>query len=741
MSCKNTIFKTVCLLLSVCITAVVFTGCGDEKSAQNAYRSVNGAVLESQVLAYNSDYELCWDSQGSAVVLKSLKTGEYWSDILYDSFLDGSTSSNGNSPISITVANTRSLKWDVITSHSQIGSNGNILCKKIDGGIRVTYFFDTYRIAIPIDYILNEDSLTVSVDPSKILEDGTDYKLVAVSVAQYLCSVKNDEENGGLLVPTGSGAIMYSAESPDGTRKYTGEVYGFDGARRDPTNLVDTEDIKLPVFGAFGGEKGIMGIIEQGAGAAEITAVAGNERLGYSNVGATLYVRGYDDFIYTYHGQYKGITRRINKDMSNAVMSVTYYPLYGEESSYNGMAKKYRAYLEENNKLNVKEHTESAYAVNILGGTNITTSIFGIPHQKLAALTTFPQAADILSELNESIGTMPVVRMTGYGNKGIRVGSIAGGKYYSSVYGNKKELAELIKQFKDSRIFFDFNIVNFSKSGGGFSLTSDVAKTAILYKAEHFFVDTLRINDEENPYYTIARDSLFEAAEYAIKKAEKYNIENISFSDLGSIAFSDFSDNNYINKYGIEEAVDKVSAIAKKEKRTLSFANANVYAACAADVIFDTPSSHGDYDVFDIEVPFYQMVFHSYIPMYSPAVNLADNTPMAVAKAAAYGMGLGYTLSYNYIDNSDDLNEFRLYGTVYSDNKDLLYENLIEKEYVKMYSAVKDAELVSYEINDDLVSKSVFSNGKTVYVNQSSKSANTPVGELKAYEIYLSEEG
>jgi len=737
MSCKKGLLRVFIFLLISCIMVSMFTGCGGNNSTSNAYRSVSGAALDSQTLASNSNYELLWNNDGQTVILKSLKNGEYWSDILYDSFLEGSISVNGNSPISITVANTRTLKWDTFTSCSQIGDNGNVVCKKIDNGIRVTYFFNIYKIAVPVDYTLNEDSLTITVDSSKILEDGTDYKLVSVSIASWLCSAKNDAQNGSLFVPSGSGAIMYSAETPDGTRKYTGEVYGRDAARRNPLNLVDSEDIKLPVFGAYGNGKGIMGIIKQGAGSCEIEAQAGNSKLGYSNVDAIFYVRGYDEFSYVYQGKYQGITKRVNADISGQVLSVSYYTLYGDEADYNGMAEKYRSYLLEEGKLEDVQEDSNPYAVSMLGGTNITTSIFGIPNQKLVSLTTFTQAADIIGELEENIGIKPYVRMMGYGDNGVRAGSIAGGEKYSSVYGSRSELNSLLDLCQDTQLFFDYDIINFSKSSFGFSLNFDVAKTAILYKTEHFPVSPLRVNDKDNVYYIISRDKLSIAAEYALEKAKSYGINAVSFSSLGSTAFSDFSDDSYINKYGIEANLSDILETAETSGYKTAVADANIYAACESDILFDTATDNGDYDVLDLEIPFYQMVFHSYKTMYTNAVNLEDNTSLAIAKAAAYGMGLGYTLSYDYVYESDDLDEFQLYGTVYSDNADEIYEVLIENGYIELYSAVADAKEVRYEIDENGVSKSEFNNGKVVYVNQTKNTVNSPVGELEPYAFLV----
>ncbi len=721
------------LMIFIMIVAS-FVGCSKNESKTNTYRSVKGAVLPSQQISANEDYELLWDSDGKAIIFKSLKTGKYWSDILYDSFKEGSLSANGNSPISITVTNTKTLKWETVTSYSQLESNGNVVCRKIDNGLRVTYFFDNYKIAVPVDYILEKDNLTVNIDSSKILEDGTDYKLISVTVLPKFCSVKNDANNGKLFIPSGTGALMDTTENPAGVREYVGEVYGMDSARRNPDNYTDYADIKLPVFGAYGNDTGIMGIIDKCASACEITASAGNDRLGYSSVGTVFYVRGYDRFPYTYHGKYKGVTSRATEDISGDVFSVKYFPLQDENANYIGIAEKYRNYLEENFKLEKVAENSSCYSVTMLGGTNITKSFFGIPYKKLIPLTTFEQATDILENLKDKFNTLPYVRMQGYGDNGIREGSIAGGKKYPSIYGSKKDIKNFIDKYSDAKLYFDFDIVNFSKSNNGFSINSDSAKTAISYKAEHTPVDPLRNNDENNIYYTVSRDKLNDSLKFAIEKSKRYNIDYVSFSTLG---YNAYSDTKYIAKSKIETDIINLINKAQSEKKSVAVSNANVYAAISADVIFDVSMDNGKWDSLDEEIPFYQMVFHSYKPMYTQAVNLEENIDAAIAKAVAYGMGVGFDVTYNYESKSDDLSEYRLYGTMYSDVVEQVETLLINSGYDKIYSQVKDLKIINYETYTNGLSKTTFEGGKTIYVNHTNATIDSPVGSLKGYEFSI----
>lgn len=734
MNGKKHLLRALAFVLTLCSIAVMFTGCGETANV-NAYRSVNGVIPESQVLASNSNYELSWDEDGTAVVLKSVKDGKYWSDILYESFLAGSYTASGNSPISVTVANTKTLDWNTETSSALLDAGGNVVCKKIDKGIRVTYFFEKYEIAIPVDYTLRDNCLNITVDASKILENGDEYKLVSISLAPYMCSVKNDAENGYLLVPSGSGALMYSKETPEGAREFESEMYGDDGARQIPSRAVDYEATRLPVFGAAGGGSGIFGIIEKGAGAAFIKAKAGYDKLGYSNIYADFYVRGYDTFSYEYHGKPQGTRKRVNENISQQKISVSFYPLSGEEANYNGMAKKYREYLIESGSLKKTEISSSAYGLTILGGTSVTKSILGIPKDDTVALTTFAQANTIISELKTNSGVTPDVLMSGYGDKGMNSGTIAGGKKYLSVYGSKKDLTNLIEENNGNNFFIDSDIVTYAKSGSGYSLSGDVAKTAIKYKAEHFHITPTRVMDKKEAYYIISRENLPKVLKLALKKAEKYGNKGIALSTLGSIAYSDYNSDEYISKNGIEKDVWAIINNAQKDGYKVAVSDANSYAACAADVLFDISTTSAKYSTLDEEVPFYQLVFHSYKPMYTDAINLDENIDLAVARAAAYGMGLGYTLSYNYQDESDDLDEYALYGTLYDDNAELICNSV--KSYNKIYTATKDAELASYSLLENGVSETKYSNGVTVYTNLTNSKVDTPVGSLEPYAFKM----
>ncbi len=738
---KKQILRVLALVMALCLIVVCFASCGKETS-KNAYKSYGEKILESQVLASNDNYELAWDSDAKAVLYKS-KDGKYWSDIIYDGYLDGSVGTNGMSPISITVFNNKTLDWTTITSASVMDTYlddgtkaGNLYCGVIDGGIRVYYFFEQYRIAVPVDYVLKEDHIEISVNSADILEEGKQFKLVSVSFMTNLGAVKNDKASN-ILVPTGTGAIINCAENVEGVKEYTGTMYGDDITNRIPMDKIDNIPLRMPVFGAYDAEKGMLAVIESAAGSATLTVNASNSRTGYSVVYPDFYVRGYDTFKREYYGQNMStITKRPNDDISGQTFKVSYYPLFGDDANYNGMARRYQSYLVEKGLLTKSKIASSPYSVTLLGGTNTTKSFFGIPYKKINPLTTFSEAQSILENLSKEIGVLPQVRLLGYSDNGLRPGSIAGGSSFPSEYGSKKDLNSLIDYCKDINLFLDFDVVTYSKSGNGFSLTGDVAKTAIGYKAERFPTTPTRVQDKNNAYYAISRFNLSKSVNKALKKANKYSATGVSLSTLGLYAYSDYKDNTYINRNLIETEVKDILDNVKKQGYKTAVSDANAYAAAAADIIFDIPLNSGEYNVFDYEIPFYQMVFSSYKPLYSDPVNSEANLEKAVAKSVAYGMGLGYYITDTYIDDSDDLGEYKLYQTVFVDNDDRIKKTLIDDDFISVYNKVNGAALTEYKLTKGLA-KSVFSNGVVIYTNLSNNVVKSPAGSLQPFEYKI----
>lgn len=724
--------------LSVFLAAVLLmlsAGCAKAPAAGKKYNlKTPEASIDSCILAENSELRLSWNDELKFVVLENLRDGKIWSAVPYDYYSSGGTSANVNSSVNITVNNANTMMTETLRGYSEANEGGRVFSKKIDNGVRVVYCFDAYKISVTVDYTLESDHLKATVDPRRIVEGG-DFQLVSVSLAPFMCSVSNGQPDSYLFVPAGSGALMYPDERTDGTREYSGEVYGDEAARIMPENILDDEQIYMPVFGAKAGESAILGIISSGAPLASISAEAGNERTGYSTVYPTFSFRGYDAYptkLWVFNRQ--DIKQASSVKASSAAV-VNYYPLSGGDSDYIGMAERYRRYLTENKKLKAADSSEELYRLEIIGGSLVDTAAGGVPHKRLSVMTSFSEAAEIIKDAADATGLNPSVELRGFGKNGLNFGEIADGFKFGSKFGKSSELFEFCNSEKIP-VYVNYDLMRFSKSGSGFSYLGDSARSASLHIAELYNINTpLRDYDKSSAYRFLSREKLKTAAEKLAAAAGKQDIKNISLDSLGYIAYSDFSDIKYAVKGNIDKDVSEIISSLQKSGYGVSVCGANDYAAAASDKIYSVPLDNGDYFAFDCSVPFYQAVFLGSKSIYSGAVNTAENYRKAVMQAVSTGVRPSYSVAFDCDILTSSSSNYRIYGTKWSDICLDIYEDI--KTYSDFYLNISGCGISDYQLLGSCITKTVFENGTEVYANHSAAAADSDVGEIEGYGLRI----
>lgn len=756
----------------LCLLLCLLPGCGEQSAARAAYALPDSFdSVPTQTVAENDNYTLEWDDDYKTVMMVS-KTGEkVWGTS--PAAVAEDENQYTSSPIIIEAVHTIKLSSNMSRAYNGSIKDGNLSAKEIDNGIEVTYYFDEYQISVPVQYVLRDDSVAVSVDTKNITE-GDKYFLKAVTLAPYMCSVANiesdaeeedaeDEElddedidfedidvedepadepeaageqlvplkDAYLFVPVGNGALVSPAVKDD-KREYLGEVYGTDGSRYQPYEYYKEENIKMPVFGVKDGDDALVGIMENGAEQGAVQVSAGDGRSDYSNVAATFYVRGYD--IYADDHSYQAtINTRLSKTMVDNVLTVGFYPLTGEDADYVGMAKKYREYLTEKGMVK-SEVAESAYALSIQGNVVTQSLAFGVPYMSAKNMTSFKEAQAIITELASETKLNPAVQLVGYGESGMDIGQVAGGFGLAGASGKKKDYSALTAYAKENNIalYTDFDMVFFSSNGNGFNQMFHAAKTATLHKSELYLrMLALRAQDEEKgAYRVLSRAKLFDAMEKLLKKGDKLDITGYSFSTLGSVAYSDYADPAYEVKNGMGADVQTMFNSVISAGHSVATDNANDYAAMLSDTVFNVEIDPRYTDVFDTYVPFYQIVFKGTVPMYSESLNYVEDYDTAVLNALASGVGLGYAVLENYDPSFVTSNQTNIYNSLYSANKAKITETVAK--YDDYFAAISGASIADYEVLDNGVTVTTFDNGVVAYTNNTDAAQTTPAGELAA---------
>ena len=79
---------------------------------------------------------------------------------------------------------------------------------------------------------------------------------------------------------------------------------------------------------------------------------------------------------------------------------------------------------------------------------------------------------------------------------------------------------------------------------------------------------------------------------------------------------------------------------------TLLASGANAYALPYVDYLTDVPVTSSNFDLFDYDIPFYEIVIHGYLPYTTKAVNASANADDTIMLALLTATPVHYDMMY-----------------------------------------------------------------------------------------------
>lgn len=730
--------KPITVLLSAAMSAVLLLcACGTPREASSARQNNKSSVspAKSGVVARNGNYQLLWDNSIGALFLVA-RSGKVWSSVpygLYNSKSIKPEKYESFPPVTVTYIDPDTNGLKTIQASSGNSGDTRFVASGIDNGIRVDYHFDQPEISVSVEYLLKNDGMEARIPIADLRE--AENKIYRISVLPFISSVPNDSDSY-LFVPSGSGALI-SAETKNEPRYYGEPVYGEDMARTVLYNDTETNGIRLPVFGVSDCGNALLGIIEQAAESAFVEAQAGNSELGISSVYATFQVRGEEDIEFK---NVDNVETKIQVFSQNKISckyaSVKYVPVLSDKKGIIGMAEAYRNYLISKG-MKPSAQSESVLYMTVLGGATAESSFFGIPYRTLRPTTTLKQAEDIITEISGFACGRPItVNLMGFGAGGTDPSGVGGGFKISGKLGSGKEMKRLCGSLKDmgNSVYLDFDLIRFNKSGGGFSVWRDTAKSAnsATAKKTDYLYSTSGRDLSYPSWYLLCRGRLPDAGAKLLKAADKLGIDGVSAATLSSYAYSDGKNASYAVKGNMAKDVSGIIKSVRKSGKSFLGVAPNAYAAMYSDCILAPPSHSGEWDCISEDVPFYQIVFKGVIPLSSASVNLSANMRTEILRGISVGAAPAFTVYSTYESSLR-----RESGGVYMAGEYSALSSVISEvaaETADFLSQVGGASIISFRREGE-VTETVFSNGVAVYVNFSNKSADTPLGSVEAKQF------
>jgi len=605
------------------------------------------ACAEVILVAENDRLELHYDTVESQIILKDKLTQEEWrstpDDIAQDKRATGVNKINRQSDLIVQYHNT-SYVTDQVNSYTGAIKKGDFTWELIENGVAIRYYFPKQGFVIPVQYVLEEDCLAASIISEGIEEEvwedpDTDpekkQSVMNVALLPFMGAAGSDDE-GYLIIPDGSGALIHFNNGRTGAAIYQQDVYGRDDALTIRKAATTTYDVNMPLFGIVRNGRALMAVVENGDYQAQLNAMVNGQLTGYSNAYfAVQYIHMEANTIMpgSEHSTDVMLPTNTFRDMGN--FTVRYYPLAAENATYADVAAAYRA------QLGLKESIADAATQQLEMVASIPSidTFLGVPYESVRVLTSYEQAAQTLRDFAAEGLNDLTLRYTGWSKQSVR-GKMVTGLDLDNRLGGKKAFDGLRQAVKETgaEMVLAVDLIDIYEDGNGywslFAATDSVNSTA--KQVPEFLQSTGYQDPEGKPWYLLSPDKVPEAAR---KLAENLSgqVDGVSLSMLGNTVYSSFG------KTGIsrtsagmywQQALETLSG----KIQTLSAKTASAYAFPYIEQVDATPCASSRFEVTDMEIPFYQMVTHGAMVLYTEPANEDGNVRKALLRAIEYGM-------------------------------------------------------------------------------------------------------
>lgn len=605
------------------------------------------ACAEVIPVAENDRLELHYDTVESQIILKDKLTQEEWrstpDDIAQDTRATGVNKINRQSDLIVQYHNT-SYVTDQVNSYTGAIKKGDFTWELIENGVAIRYYFPKQGFVIPVQYVLEEDCLAASIISEGIEEEvwedpDTDpekkQSVMNVALLPFMGAAGSDDE-GYLIIPDGSSALIHFNNGRTGAAIYQQDVYGRDDALTIRKAATTTYDVNMPLFGIVRNGRALMAVVENGDYQAQLNAMVNGQLTGYSNAYfAVQYIHMEANTIMpgSEHSTDVMLPTNTFRDMGN--FTVRYYPLAAENATYADVAAAYRA------QLGLKESIADAATQQLEMVASIPSidTFLGVPYESVRVLTSYEQAAQTLRDFAAEGLNDLTLRYTGWSKQSVR-GKMVTGLDLDNRLGGKKAFDGLRQAVKETgaEMVLAVDLIDIYEDGNGywslFAATNSVNSTA--KQVPEFLQSTGYQDPEGKPWYLLSPDKVPEAAR---KLAENLSgqVDGVSLSMLGNTVYSSFG------KTGIsrtsagmywQQALETLSG----KIQTLSAKTASAYAFPYIEQVDATPCASSRFEVTDMEIPFYQMVTHGAMVLYTEPVNEDGNVRKALLRAIEYGM-------------------------------------------------------------------------------------------------------
>lgn len=707
----------------------------NDSAAATSDTEWEGAITEQQALAdcklyAETNTHALYVNESTGVFAVETKSNGYlwWSspyNVDSDPVANGSKKDDLKSAMiinAVKVTDTEAPATD-INSYESCIEKGDFAIEAIENGFKITYEFKNEGITVPLYISLVNDHIEASIAVDEIVE--TEHlgvtsesirSVVDISLFHSL-GAGSTQEDGYIITPDGSGAVINFNNGRTNTTEYSQKIYGKDLAISQDLAPAKTETAHLPILGIVKDDNAMLAVVKEGSAYATARAsVSGQRATSYNTAWFDFSLRSTDSY---YMGQSNTALKAYETaHIPESRITVCYYPIAKEGASYVDVALRYQQYLVEEMGMTKKtEDGKTPFYLDIYGGTVKQQSVMGFPVSLQTAATTYEEAKTIVEEFyNRGISDM-IITYEDFNKAGI-TSRISAGVDYAGTLGGKSKF-QLLDSYCDqigAKLVPSVDIQEYERSGNGFSKTGASAiRVTKAYATQTEYERAFGTpHDTRANWYIMSPAYYDKAVTSIVKDFVKEGISGISLADATNILYSDFT-GNANRKTSRQQAVENLKACFQKIKDNGLTFNAdacNDYAIPYADTIRNVPLYSSNFDVYDYDIPFYQIAVHGYVPYTSKAKNASSGAEEMFLLSVATGTPLHYEVMHESPNEFTDCNYDTLFYTFYEGWLDVAAgEYRLTQDFTKHLS---DETITDFEYISQDVVRTTFSDGTEI---------------------------
>ena len=582
---------------------------------------------------------------------------------------------------------------------------GSLFGKKSDKEILLDTESKESQIKVPLRIDLTENGMCAEIKDEELKETG-DIALLEISILPYFNAGAANEE-GYVLLPDGSGAVMEFGNGKMADTPYEGQVYGKNqSVTRLEKSLTDTM-IALPVFGMKKADTAMLTLIESSAASAFIMARPNGMYTPYSCAYARYRLRSSD----TYRNNAAAINQTFEmfnlEKRETGGISQQYHLLDGTAQLSDMAAITADAIG------NTGKKSDAGLLLNVTGAIYPKDNIMGLPVNLEKTLTTFDECADMIKTLSPNGGDV-AVHFVNWTKQGIeqKINTTAAP---AGSLGGRKGLDRLLSG--ESQIYLGVNL-NTYKRGGLFSNWSSSARTIYrsTAKVPEYF-RSIYLEDNVRDENTLLRaDSIEKNADKLLKSFSSIKGAGVSLNGLSTYVYGDYRGGHVVTP---EELTQTYESILKNyaKKTGMMSDSANFYALRHTNLILQTPTASSGHLLFDYDVPFYQMVVSRFASYGGTYLNKAGSPETEFLKCLSLGALPSYDFISRGITGVEDTEYSQLSGSLFSSFSERAGDMIARSR--ELYAKIDDTAIVGFTHLSGSVTRTQFGSGEELVVNLS----------------------